>query len=70
MDVADLSDAETVESSGEVRDGKGLGDEIDLVSGDLSGIEGKTCRRGSRADEKVAAGKARRWDGGGAGHRS
>jgi hypothetical protein len=47
VDVADLSDAETLEGGGKVRDGESLGNQIDLVPGDLSGIEGKSCRRGS-----------------------
>ncbi len=40
MDIADLRDAEAVEGAGKIGDGKGAGDEIELVAGDFAGIEG------------------------------
>ena len=39
VDVADLNDAVAVERTGEVADGDGTLDDVDLVAGDFSGVE-------------------------------
>ena len=68
VDVAELHDAEAVEGAGKICDGDGAGHDIDLVAGDLAGIEGQPRSGGARADEEFAPGKARRLIGQGTGH--
>jgi hypothetical protein len=58
MNIADLRDAEAVEGAGKLRDGEGVGDEIELVAGDFAGVEGETSGGRSCADEEMAAGDA------------
>jgi hypothetical protein len=68
VDVADLGDAEAVKGAGKIGDGEGAGDEVDLVAGDFTGVEGESCCSGSCSDEKVAAGNAGGLRGRSAGH--
>lgn len=58
MDIADLRDAEAIESTGEVGDSNSAGDEIDLMSGDFAGIKGQTCCRSARTNDEVATAEA------------
>ncbi len=44
VDVGDLGDAEAVEGTGQIRDGDGPLDDVDLVARDLAGVESE-CRR-------------------------
>ena len=55
--VADLGYAEAVEGGGQVGDGDGAGHDVDLVAGDLAGVEGKCRGSGAGADEEVATGQ-------------
>jgi hypothetical protein len=69
VDVAELHDAVAVEGAGQVGDGDGTVDDVDLVAGNLAGVEGHSCSDSTGADEEVASGKARRLIGLRTGHR-
>jgi hypothetical protein len=68
MDVAELYDAVAVEGAGQVRDGDGAVDYLDLVAGDLAGVDGHACGNCAGTDEEVASGKTRRLIGLRTGH--
>ena len=55
--VADLGDTEAMKSGGEIGKSDGAGHDIDLVAGDLAGVEGECCGSGAGADEEVATGQ-------------
>jgi len=61
VDVADLDDAVAVEGSGEVADGDGTLNDVDLVAGDFAGVEGESGGGDSRADQELAAGDFGSW---------
>jgi hypothetical protein len=61
VDVADLDDAVAVEGSGEVADGDGTLDDVDLVAGDFAGVEGESGGGDSGADQELAAGDFGSW---------
>ena len=56
VDVAYLDDAVAVEGSGEVADGDGALDDVDLVAGDFAGVESESGGGDSGSDEELAAG--------------
>ena len=70
VDIADLRDAKAAEGAGEVGDGDGERNEIDLVAGNFPGIKRQTRCCCSRANQKVAPGESRGWFGIKAGHRT
>ncbi len=57
VDIADLDDAEAVKGRGEIGEGDGARHDVDLVAGDLTGVEGEGCGSGAGADEEVATGQ-------------
>jgi hypothetical protein len=56
VDIADLDDAKAVEGLGEITDGDGPLDDVDLVAGDLAGVEGECGGCCPRAEKEVATG--------------
>jgi hypothetical protein len=70
VDVADLDDAVAIEGWGQIPDGDGAVDDVELVSGDFTGVESKCCSGGASSYDEVASAKARRLVGFKAGHRS
>ena len=56
VDVADLGDAEAMETGAEVREGDRVVGLIDLMPGDRTGVDGKAGGDGAGAGEKGAAG--------------
>lgn len=58
VDVAYLNDAVAVEGGGEIGDGDGALDDVDLVASDFAGVEGESGCGGSGADEEVSAGES------------
>lgn len=58
VNVADLGDAITVEGGGQVRDGDGSLDDVDLVARDFAGVEGESGRGCSCPYEEIAASEA------------
>ena len=70
MNVAELHDAIAMEGAGQVRDGDGAMNDVGLVAGNLTRVEGHACRDGTGSDEEVASSKARRLIGLRAGHGS
>ena len=57
VDVADLDDAVAVEGIGQVGDGNGAVDDVDLVAGDLAGVESQTGGDGACAYEEISPGE-------------
>src|ERR1700722_6532471 len=70
MNVAELHDAIAMEGAGQVRDGDGAMNDVDLVAGNLACVEGHACRDGTGSDEEVASSKTRRLIGLRTGHGS
>jgi hypothetical protein len=68
VDVAKLHDAIAVEGAGQIGDGDGAVDYIELVPGNLPGVEGHACCEGAGTDKEVSSCKARRLIGLGTGH--
>jgi len=56
VDVADLCDAEAVKGLRQIAEGDGAVDDVDLVAGDLAGVEGEGGCGGSCAEKESAAG--------------
>jgi len=70
VNVAELYDAIAMEGAGKVGDWNRTMDDVDLMPGDLTCVEGHSCGQRTGADEEVASGKARRLIGLRTGHRS
>jgi hypothetical protein len=71
VDVAELDDAVAVERGGEIVDGDGALDDVELVASDLAGIESHTGCCDARANEEFSSGETRSLRGSGnAGHTS
>jgi len=59
VDVAELNDAVAVEGGGEIVDGDGALDNVELVASDLAGIESHTRGSDARANEEFSSGETR-----------
>lgn len=70
VDVADLDDAVAVEWGGQVGDGDGALDDVDLMARYFAGVECQAGCGGPGGDEKVSACESRRPIGRNAGHTS
>ena len=68
MNVADLNDAIAMKGSGQICDGDGALNDVDLVAGDFTGVEGESGGGGAGADQEVSAGETGSLRRGEAGH--
>jgi hypothetical protein len=57
VDVAELDDAIAVEGVGQIGDGDGAVDDVDLVAGDLAGVERQTGGEGAGTYEEISPGE-------------
>lgn len=58
MDVTELDDAITVEGGGQIVDGEGTLDDVELVAGDLAGVDGKSGGGDAGSYKEVSPGEA------------
>src|SRR5260370_440804 len=68
VDVAELDDAIAVEGGGQIVDGDGAFDDVELVAGDLAGIESEPGGSDAGAYEEVSPGESLRLGRGDAEH--
>lgn len=76
VDVRDLDDAKSVEGVGEVCEGDGAVDDVEVVAGELAGVEGESGGGESGGLEEAATGEVflgrescKEWIWGGGGRR-
>jgi hypothetical protein len=58
VDVAELDDAIAVEGGGQIVDGEGTLDDVELVTGDLAGVESESGGGHAGSYEEVSPGEA------------